>query len=32
MQSSGYLTHYRADPGALEKGMATIAMLLCWGL
>jgi RNA polymerase sigma factor (sigma-70 family) len=32
MQSSGYLAHYRADAGGLEKGMATIAMLLCWGM
>ena len=32
MQSSGYLTHYRAEPGALEKSMATIAMLLAWGM
>jgi RNA polymerase sigma factor (sigma-70 family) len=32
MQSSGYLTHYRADPSAMEKGMATIAMLLSWGM
>jgi RNA polymerase sigma factor (sigma-70 family) len=32
MQSSGYLSHYRADPGALEKSMATIASLMCWGM
>jgi RNA polymerase sigma-70 factor, ECF subfamily len=32
MQSSGYLSHYRADPSALSKSMATIASLMCWGL
>ncbi len=32
MQRSGYLTHYRDVPGSLEKSMATMAMLMCWGI